>query len=106
MGSVARSDQYRLLNVLEATGEEIEEADDVDYSDHPYGRLSDWSRITNVSSKSCTRYDKHGREIHKLGSFHYSEPGSLTPYTKEKDDIDVRLAALDQKLMINTISEP
>jgi len=103
MGSDARSDQYRLVNVLEAAREEIEEADDVDYDDYPYGRLSDWSCITNVSSKSCPRYDKHGREIPELGSFYNSELGSLTLYTEEKDDINARLAALDQKLMIHSL---
>ena len=48
--SDTNSDQYRLVNVLEAVGEEIEEADNVDY-----GRLSNWSCITDVSSKSGPR---------------------------------------------------
>ncbi|KAK9988720.1 hypothetical protein SO802_028959 [Lithocarpus litseifolius] len=50
---------------------------------------------------SCPQYDKHGREIPELGSFYSSELGSLTPYTKEKYDIDDRLATLDRKLMIH-----
>ena len=46
VGSDADSDQYRLENVLEVAGEEIREADNVNY-----GHLSDWSCITNVSLK-------------------------------------------------------
>ena len=98
MGSKAGSDQYKLENVLEATGEGIGEANNADY-----GRLSDWSYITNVSSKSSPQYDKHGREIPELGSFHNSELGSLIPYTKEEDDIDARLTALDQKLKVYSL---
>nr|XP_023874801.1 uncharacterized protein LOC111987328 [Quercus suber] len=70
------SDQYRLENVLEAVGEEIGEANNVNY---------------------------HGKEILELGSYYDSEPGSLTSYTKDEDDINARLAALDQKLMINSL---
>ena len=103
MGRDAESDQYRLLNLLEDAGEEIEQANDVDYDDYPYGRLSDQSYITNVSSRSNPRYDKHGREIPELGSFHNSELGSLTPYTEEEDGIDARLAILDQKLMVHSL---
>ena len=40
MGSDDDSDQYRLENVLVAALEETGEADDVDYDDYPYGRLS------------------------------------------------------------------
>ena len=77
--------------MLEVAREEIGEVDNVDY-----GHLSDWSYPIDVSSKSSPRYDKHGREIPELGSFHNSELGSLTPYTEEEDDIDARLAILDQ----------
>ena len=98
MGSEVDSDQYKLENVLEAIGEEIGEANNVDY-----GRLSDWSYITDVSSKSSPQYDKHGKEIPELGPFHNSELGSLIPYTKEEDDIDARLAVLDQKLMVHSL---
>ena len=97
MGSDTNSDQYRLENVLEVAGEEIGEADNVDY-----GRLSDQSYITNVSLKSSPRNDKHGREIPEFGSFHNSKLGSLTPYIEEKDEIDARLVALDQKLMVHS----
>ena len=69
MGSDARSDQYRLVNLLEVAGEEVEEANNIDYDDHPYGRLSNWSCIIDVSSRSGPRYDKHGREIPELGLF-------------------------------------
>ena len=36
MGSDVGSGQYRLINLLEDAGEEIEQANDVDYDDHPY----------------------------------------------------------------------
>ena len=49
------------------------------------------------------KYDKHGREIPELGSFHNSELGSLIPYTKEEDDINARLTALDQKLKVYSL---
>ncbi|KAK9997796.1 hypothetical protein SO802_017399 [Lithocarpus litseifolius] len=101
MGSDVGSDQYRLVNVMEARGGEVEEAKNIDYDDHSYGRPSDWSYITNVSSRSDPQYDNHGREIPKLGSFHNLELGSLTLFTKEEDDIDARLATLDRKLMIH-----
>ena len=103
MGSDDDSDQYRLENVLVAALEETGEADDVDYDDYPYGRLSDWSCITDVSSKSGPQYDKHNREIPELGSFHNSKLVSLAPYTEEEDDIDGKLAALDQKLMVHSL---
>ena len=75
----------------------------MDYDDYPYGCPLDWSYITDVSSRSGHRYDKHGREIPKLGSYYNSKPRSLAPYTKEEDDIDARLAALDQKLMVHSL---
>ncbi|KAL0011158.1 hypothetical protein SO802_006266 [Lithocarpus litseifolius] len=56
----------------------------------PMSTFSDWSCITNISSRSGPQYDKHGREIPKLGSYYDSEPISPTPHTKEKDDIDAR----------------
>ena len=37
MGSDVGSDQYRLVNLLKAAGEEIEEADNVDYDDYHLG---------------------------------------------------------------------
>ena len=67
MGSDADSDQYKLEIMLEATREGIGEADNVEY-----GHFSDWSFITDVSSNSGSRYDKHGIEILELGSFHDS----------------------------------
>jgi len=60
------------------------------------------SCITDVSSKSDPRYDKHGREIAELDSFHHSEFGSLTTYTNEEDDTNARLATLDRNLMIHS----
>ena len=103
MRSDIGSDQYRLVNLPEVAGEEVEEANNIDYDDHPYRRPSDWSYITDVSSKSGPWYDKHGREIPELGSFHNSELDSLTPYNEQEDDIDARLAVLDQKLMVHSL---
>ena len=56
----------------------------------------------------CIRYKhvflhQHGREILEFGSFHNSELGSLTPYIEEENDIDARLATLDQKLAVNSL---
>ena len=102
-GSDAESDQYRLINSLKAVEEEVEEANNINYDDHPYGRLSDWSFITDVSSTTSPRYDKHGREIPEWRSFHNLELGSLTPCTEEEDDIDARLVVLDQKLMVHSL---
>ena len=79
--------------MLEVVGEEAEEANNIDYDDYLYGHPSDWSYITDVSSRLGPRYDEHGREIPKLRSFHNSELGLLTPYTEEEDDMDARLAS-------------
>ena len=38
-----------------------------------------------------------------MGSFHNSELGLLSLYTEEEDDIDARLVALDQKLMVHSL---
>ena len=83
--------------------EEVEVAvvEGIDYNDYPYGQPSDWSCITDVCSRLGPRYDKHGREIPELRSFHNLELGSLSPYIKEENDIDARLATLDKKLMIH-----
>ena len=40
---------------------------DVDYDDYLYGCPSNWSCITDFSSRSSPWYDKHGREILELG---------------------------------------
>ena len=91
--------------MLEVVGDEDkvedEEDDDIDYDDYPCRQPSEWRCITDVSSRSVPRYNKHGREIPELGSFHNSKLGSLTLYTEEEDDIDARLAILDRKLMIH-----
>ena len=83
--------------------EENTQANQMYHDEYPYGYLSDWSDITNVSSRSSPRYDKHGREVPKLGSYYDLKPGSPTPYAEEEDDIDARLATLDQKLMIHSL---
>ena len=100
--SGAESEEYGLEIVLEAIGEEVEEANNIDYDDYLYRHPSDWSCIIDCSSRSGSRYDKHGREIPELGSFHNSEVDSLTSYTKEEDDINARLATLDEMLMIHS----
>ena len=73
------------------------------HDEYSYRHLSDWSDITNVSSRFGPMYDKHGREVLELGSYYDSEPSSPTPHTKKDDDIDVRLAILDQKLMVHSL---
>ena len=73
------------------------------HDEYPYGHLSDWNDITNVSSRSGPRYDKHGREVPELGSYYDSKPSSSAPHTKKEDDIYARLAALDQKLMVHSL---
>ena len=92
-------------NDINAEDEDIEEdvkVEGINFDEYPYRRPLDWSCITDVSSRSGPPYDKHGREIPKLGSFHNLELGSLTPCTKGEDDIDARLAILDKKLMIHS----
>ncbi|KAL0010862.1 hypothetical protein SO802_005970 [Lithocarpus litseifolius] len=81
--SDTNSDQYKLINVLEDAREEIGQPNDADYDDYPYGHLSDWSCITDVSSRPGPRYDKYGREILELGFYYDSKPGTPTPHTKE-----------------------
>ena len=87
--------------MLKVVGEEVEEAENIDYDDYPYGRPSDRSCITDGSSRSGPQYDKHGREIPELGLFHNLELRLLTLYSEEEDNIDARLATLDRKLMIH-----
>ena len=38
-----------------------------------------------------------------MGSYDDSEPSSPTPHIKEEDNINARLAALDQKLMVHSL---
>ena len=52
MESDAESEEFGLENVLEAIGEKVEGANNIDYDDYPYGCPSDWSCNTGVSSKS------------------------------------------------------
>ena len=89
--------------MLENAREENAQANQMYHDEYPYGHLSDWSDITNVSSRSGPRYDKHGREVLELGSYYDSKPSSPAPYTKEKDDIGAKLAALDQKLLVHSL---
>ena len=96
-------DQYRLINVLKNAREENAQAYQMYHEEYPYGHFSDWSNITNVSLRSGPRYDKHGKVVLELGSYYDSEPSSPTPHTEEEDDIDAKLAALDQKLMVHSL---
>ena len=38
-----------------------------------------------------------------MGSYYDSKLSSSTPHTKEEDDIDAKLVALDQKLMVHSL---
>ena len=73
------SDQYRLIIVLENARVENAQANQMYHDEYPYGHLLDLSDITNVSSRSDPRYDKHGREVPKLGSYYDLEPSSPNP---------------------------
>ena len=81
------SDQYRLINVLEDAREENAQANQMYHDEYPYGHLLDWSDITNVSSRSGPRYDKHGREVPELGSYYDSEPSTPNLHIEEENDI-------------------
>ena len=59
----AKNEEYGLENVLEAMGQEVEKADNIDYDDYPYRWPSDWSCITDGSVRSSPRCDKPSREI-------------------------------------------
>ena len=96
------SDQYRLINVLKNAREESAQANEMYHDESPYGHLSNWSDITDVSSIG-PRYDKHGKEVPELGSYYDSEPSPPTLHTEKEDDIDARLVALDQKLMVHSL---
>ena len=89
--------------MLENAREESQQANQMYYDEYPYRHLLDRSCITDVSSRFGLQYDKHGREISELGLYYDSEPSSPTPHTEEEDDIDARLAALDQKLMVHSL---
>ena len=77
-------DRYRLINVLEDAREENEQANQMYHDEYPYGHLSNWIDITNVSSRSSPRYDKHGREVPELGSYYDLEPSSPTHILKRR----------------------
>ena len=97
------NDQYRLINVLKNAREENAQANQMYHDEYPYGHLSNWIDITNVSLRSRPRYDKHGGEVPELGSYYDLEPSSPTPHIEEEDDIDARLPILDQKLMVHNL---
>ena len=59
--------------------------------------------IINVCSRFGPRYDKHGIDVPEIGSYYDLEPSTPTLHTEEEDDIDARLAALDQKLMVRSL---
>ena len=97
------NDQYRLINVLKNARKENAQANQMYHEEYPYEHLSNWSDITNVSPRSSPRYDKHGREVPELGSYYDSEPSTPTLHTIEDDDINARLAVVDQKLMVHSL---
>ena len=43
------SNQYRLINVIEDAREKNAQANQMYHDEYPYGHLSDWSDITDVS---------------------------------------------------------
>ena len=43
------NNRYRLINVLEDAREENAQANQMYHDEYPYGHLSDWSDITDVS---------------------------------------------------------
>ena len=89
--------------MLENARKENAQANQMYHEEYPYGNLSDWSNITNVNSRFGPRYDKHGREVLELGSYYDSEPSTLTLRTEDEDDIEARLVALEQKLMVHSL---
>ena len=97
------SDQYRLMNVLKDAREENAQENQMYHDEYPYGHFSDWSDITNVSSRSGPRYDKHRREVPELGSYNDSKPSTPTLHIEEEDDIKAKLATLNQKLMVHSL---
>ncbi|KAK9986684.1 hypothetical protein SO802_031635 [Lithocarpus litseifolius] len=52
------NDQYMLINVLENAREENAQANEMYHDKYPYRHLSDWSDITNVSSRSSPRTEE------------------------------------------------
>ena len=89
--------------MLENAREDNAQANQMYHDVYPYRHLSNCCDITNVSSRSGPRYDKHGREVPELGSYYYSESSPPTPHTEEEDNIDATLAALNQKLMVHSL---
>ncbi|KAK9984329.1 hypothetical protein SO802_033854 [Lithocarpus litseifolius] len=77
------------------------EDEDVDLFYEEYDSDVDYYDQDIEDNAEANRYDKHGREVPELGSYYDSEPSS--PTIKEEDDIDARLAALDQKLMVHSL---
>ena len=97
------SNQYRLINALKYARKENAQANQMYHDEYPYMYLSDWSDITNVNLRPGLKYDKYGKEVPELGLYYESEPSSPTPHIEEEDDMDARLAALDQKLMVHSL---
>ena len=89
--------------MLENAREENAQVNQMYHEEYPYRHLSYWSDITNVSSKSGPRYDKHGNEVLELGLYYDSKPSTPALRTVEDDDINARFAALDQKLVVHSL---
>ncbi|KAL0010891.1 hypothetical protein SO802_005999 [Lithocarpus litseifolius] len=100
-GAFYEDNSYDDVDYYEGDIDDDVEAISGDYDEYLYRRPLDWSCITDASSKSSPQYDRHGKEILKLGSFHNLEFGLLTVYTDEEDDVAARLATLDKNLMIH-----
>ena len=59
--------------------------------------------MVDMVMMTAPRYDMHGREVPELGLYYNSKPSTPTLHTIKDDDIDARLAALDQKLMVHSL---
>ncbi|KAK9998099.1 hypothetical protein SO802_017702 [Lithocarpus litseifolius] len=91
--------QHALKSPYELRANDEDEEGGATPSDDEDGNIEDDAE----ANRSGPRYDKHGREISELGSYYDSKPNSSTPHIEKKDDIDARLAALDQKLMVHSL---
>ncbi|KAL0001336.1 hypothetical protein SO802_015117 [Lithocarpus litseifolius] len=106
------SEQYRMINVLEDASEDY----DCQYSGNDWGEppsdrededtnlfYEDYDNDVDYYDEDIEDDAKANREILELGSYYDSELVSPTPHTEEEDDIDARLATLDQKLMVHSL---
>ena len=96
-------DQYRLINVLERKERRMHKPIKCTMMNILIGTFQ--IGVISLMSIQCLALDMTSMEenVLELGSYYDSEPSSPTPHTEEEDDIDARLAALDQKLMVHSL---